>query len=69
MKGIIQTIITTDHLIKSQKKTEIVCGFYGYEHPKCKKAIQKDTQLYMNFLKQFKVDDDDDEEFSKNISK
>ena len=59
----IPRVITTEQLIKSQKKTELVCGFYGHEHPKCKKAVQKDTALYMNFLKQFKVDDD--EEISK----
>ena len=57
----IPRIITTEQLIKSQQKTELVCGFYGYSHPKCKKAVQKDTHLYMNFLRQFKIDDDDEE--------
>lgn len=61
MKGI-PRIITTDMLIKNQKRTELVCGFYGYSHPKCKRAMKKDDILYVEFLKQFKIDD---EEISK----
>lgn len=58
MKGI-PRIITTDMLIKNQKRTELVCGFYGHSHPKCKKAMKKDDLLYIEFLKQFKVDDEE----------
>lgn len=56
-------IVLTQHLYASQKHVDLVCGFYGYDHPKCKKAIQQDEKLYMSFMKQFdpkkKIDDDD----------
>lgn len=61
MKGV-PRLITTEMLIKNQKRTELVCGFYGYSHPKCKRAVKKDNLLYLEFLKQFKIDE---EEISK----
>lgn len=53
-------IVTTDQVYKSHERVKLVCGFYGADHPKCKKAVDEDTQLYIDFLNQFKVDDDDD---------
>ena len=50
-------IVTTHQLIQSQKKTELVCGFYGHDHPKCKRSLKKDEILYQKFMDQFKVDD------------
>ena len=46
-------IVLTQHLYASQKHVDLVCGFYGYDHPKCKKAIQRDEKLYLSFMKQF----------------
>ena len=51
--------ITTDHIVRSQDRVKLVCGFYGPTHPKCKQAVDYDTTLYIKFLKQFQVDDDD----------
>ncbi len=53
--------ITTDDIIRSQDRVKLVCGFYGPTHPKCKQAVDHDTTLYVKFLKQFQVDDSDDE--------
>ena len=52
--------VTTDQIVRSQQKVKLVCGFYGPTHPKCKQAVDQDTQLYIRFLKQFQVNDDDD---------
>lgn len=53
--------VTTDQIVKSQERVRLVCGFYGPMHPKCKSAVDHDTDLYVRFLKQFKVDDDTSE--------
>lgn len=45
--------MTTHHLYASQKNVELVCGFYGMNHPKCKEVLQKDDELYKNFILQF----------------
>jgi hypothetical protein len=50
-----RVIVTTDQLIISSKKTDLLCNFYGYTHPKCKKAIKRDVFLYEKYLEQFKV--------------
>ncbi len=57
--------VTTHQLYTSQKHVELVCGFYGIKHPKCKTALEKDDELYKNFILQFdnnryeRHDDDD----------
>jgi hypothetical protein len=48
-------------LHKSAERVNLVCGFYGPTHPKCKKAISDDYELYMKFLNQLKIDDDVDD--------
>lgn len=53
------TTIQFHHLYASQKRVELVCGFYGKNHPKCKEAIQKDTEIYNSFMDQFKKKTDD----------
>lgn len=53
--------ITTDDIRRSQDRVKLACGFYGPTHPKCKQAVDHDTILYVKFLKQFQVDDSDDE--------
>lgn len=45
--------VTTHQLYASQKHVELVCGFYGMKHPKCKMALEKDDELYKNFILQF----------------
>lgn len=45
--------VTTHQLYASQKHLELVCGFYGMKHPKCKMALEKDDELYKNFILQF----------------
>ena len=45
--------VTTHQLYTSQKHVELVCGFYGMKHPKCKIAREKDDELYKNFILQF----------------
>ena len=45
--------VTTHQLYTSQKHVELVCGFYGMKHPKCKMAREKDDELYKNFILQF----------------
>lgn len=52
--------VSTQQLYKSQQRVKLVCEFYGPTHPKCKRAVSHDTALYMRFLKQFKIDDEDD---------
>lgn len=51
--------VTTQQLYKSQQRVKLVCEFYGPTHPKCKRAVSHDTALYMRFLKQFQIDDDE----------
>ena len=46
-------IVTTEDIILSRERVKLVCGFYGPTHPECKKVINKDSILYINFLKQF----------------
>lgn len=46
-------IVTTEDIILSRDRVKLVCGFYGPTHPECKKAINNDSILYINFLKQF----------------
>lgn len=48
-------------LYASQKRVELVCGFYGPKHPKCKKALDDDDELYRDFLTQFKIPDEEEE--------
>ena len=47
--------VTTHQLYVSQKNVELVCGFYGMNHPKCKMALEKDDELYANFILQFDI--------------
>ena len=54
--------VTTDQLYRSRDRVKLVCGFYGPEHPECKKAVNHDTELYLNFMKQFQTRDDDDDD-------
>lgn len=63
----IPSIVTVQHLFASQRRVELVCGFYGPTHPKCKEILAKDEELYTKFLNQIsstqqkseqKVDDD-----------
>lgn len=56
-----RTYVTTDQLYKSRDRVKLVCGFYGADHPKCKQAVDDDTSLYMDFMRQFKIDDSDDD--------
>ncbi len=63
MKPIPRNVITTHQLIIHQKKVQMICDFYGHTHPKCKKAVDRDVELYNRFLLQFKVDNDDDDEY------
>ena len=58
-------IVTTDQIYKSHARVNLVCGFYGPTHPKCKKAVDDDTDLYLAFLNQFKVMDDSDDDTSE----
>ncbi len=44
--------VTVQRMIASQKRTELVCGFYGYDHPRCKRAMKKDELLYIAFMNQ-----------------
>lgn len=61
-------IITTDQIYKSHARVNLICGFYGPTHPKCKKAIDADTYLHNAFLNQFKIDDSDsDDDNSQNM--
>lgn len=53
--------VTTQQLYKSQQRVKLVCEFYGPTHPKCKRAVSHDTALYIRFLKQFKIDDDEED--------
>lgn len=53
--------VTTDQVYRSHNNVKLVCGFYGPTHPKCKKAVDEDTDLYLRYLDQFKIDDDDDD--------
>ena len=53
--------VTTQQLYKSQQRVKLVCEFYGPTHPKCKRAVSHDTALYTRFLKQFKIDDEEDD--------
>lgn len=46
-------------MYKSQQKTKLLCEFYGYEHPKCKKALKRDEIIYRRYVKQFYDDNDD----------
>lgn len=52
--------VTTDQVYKSHGRVHLVCGFYGFDHPKCKKAVDDDTELYLRYLKQFQIRDDDE---------
>ena len=47
-------IVQIQHLYASQKNVELVCGFYGIKHPKCKEVLEKDDELYKTFMLQFK---------------
>jgi hypothetical protein len=53
-----RVIVQYHQLYTSQKHIELVCGFYGPKHPKCKEAIQKNDELYFNFMLQFKKKSD-----------
>ena len=55
-------IVTTVQIYKSQAHVNLVCGFYGPTHPKSKQAVDNNKKLYLAFLNQFKVDDDDTSE-------
>jgi hypothetical protein len=57
--------VTTDQVYKSHDRVKLVCGFYGFEHPECKKAVDHDTELYLSFMKQFQVRDDDSDDDSE----
>ena len=46
-------IITTEHIYVANKNVELMCGFYGDSHPKCKEAIQKSKQVREGFILQF----------------
>jgi hypothetical protein len=59
------SIVTTAQVQKSHDNVKRVCGLYGPTHPKCKKAVDEDTDLYITFMKQFKVDSDDDDDTSE----
>ena len=60
-----RVIVTTDQVYRSHKRVNLVCGFYGPDHPKCKKAVDDDTELYLNFMKQFQINDDSDDDTSE----
>jgi len=51
--------IHPNQLHESAERVNLMCGFYGPNHPECKKAIDDDAELYLSFMKQFQVDDDD----------
>jgi hypothetical protein len=53
--------VSPAQLHKSAERVSLICGMYGPKHPKCKKAIDDDDELYLNFMKQFKIDDDTSE--------
>lgn len=59
-----QRYVSVQQLYKSQQRVQLVCEFYGPTHPKCKRAVAHDTALYMRFLKQFQIRDDDDDDES-----
>lgn len=54
--------ISPSQLHKSAEYVHLVCGFYGPDHPYCKKAVDDDADMYIDFMKQFKMDDDDTSE-------
>mgnify|MGYP006269221197 CR=1 FL=1 len=54
--------VTTDQVKRSHQMVKDICGAYGPTHPKCKSAVDDDTDLYIRFMKQFQCDDDDDTE-------
>lgn len=60
-------IVTTDQVYKSHERVKLVCGFYGATHPQCKKAVDDDTQLYIDFMSQFKITDDSDDDTSEQM--
>lgn len=57
--------VTTDMMQRSHARAKLVCGFYGPTHPKCKQAVDHDTDLYLRFMDQFKIKDDDDTDTSE----
>lgn len=59
--------VTTDQVYKSHANVKLVCGFYGATHPKCKQAVDVDTQLYIDFMNQFKITDDSDDDTSEKM--
>lgn len=54
-----------NQLHKSAEYVNLVCGFYGPNHPKCKQAVDDDAELYLSFMKQFQIDDDADDTSEK----
>ena len=63
-----RVVITTDQLIMSKRKTDLLCDFYGYTHPKCKKALAKDVVLYDKYLDQFKVPPEEKKNSSQKVN-
>lgn len=63
----IPTIITTDQVKKSHANVKLTCAIHGVDHPKCKQAVIDDTQLYIDFMNQFKITDDSDDDTSENV--
>lgn len=64
----IPPIITTDKVYKSHANVKLICAIYGVDHPKCKQAVIDDTQLYIDFMNQFKISDSDDDDFSEKFT-
>ena len=56
--SITQNVVQFHHLLAYQKHVELVCGFYGPTHPKCKEVIQNNDDLYATFMLQFKKKSD-----------
>jgi hypothetical protein len=54
-----------NEVYRSQNRVNLVCGFYGPTHPKCKQAIDDDLEMYNDFMKQIQIFDDDDDDTSE----
>jgi hypothetical protein len=61
-------VVTTQQLVMSRKKTDLLCDFYGHTHPKCKKAINRDVFLYEKYIEQFKVYTSEDKKDEQKVN-
>ncbi len=62
MFSITPPIITIKDVRRAEQNAMLYCNFNGSKSSQCKKYVQIADDLYIDFLKQFMVTDDDDEE-------